>query len=157
MVNLFPDDKTRDWRDVHAKLCILLEAGVHKPYHGFFHRLLITLFDQASNYMQNLRKTSDYKEHIDEERTRLTENVLSICRLLIKHGANLSVRGILISAVRYGSVECVQTLLENGVPIDDSDEDSNTALHHCFGAYSTFLVHTCNKLKSKIRSVKAAL
>ena len=81
----------------------------------------------------------------EEERRVIGDHVLNICRLLINHGANPSVRGVLISAVTYGSVECVQTLLENGATAEDSDEDSNTALHHCFGftsKNSTYLLKT---------------
>ena len=96
-------------------------------------RLLIRLFDKAS-----LNVLTHNNERDEKGREKFDKSVLNICQLLIKYSTNLSARGIIISAVKYGSLECIRTLLDCGAAIADDDEESNTALHHCFIDHCTF-------------------
>ena len=75
------------------------------------------------------KKISDLRRSIDEQ-------VLSIIHLLIKYKVNMPVKGLVFTAIRYGSLECLKCLLENGVAVNDCDEEENTALHHCFAVDS---------------------
>ena len=138
-----------DWLDVYKKLHILLGIGVGKMFPQEFHKIIFMLFEKASQdlHTQMLKSSRMEEETTSGEKHKgrvfVDEHVLKICLLLIAHGTDLSARGILICAVRYGSLDCIQTLLENGVVIEDSDEEFNTALHHCFRVDSkTIIVDT---------------
>ena len=93
--------------------------------------LFIRLFETASCDIPC--READLRRNIDEQ-------VLSICHLLMKHKANLSLKGLLLAAVRYGSLGCVKFFLEHGVSVSDCDDEENTALHHCFGVESKFSI-----------------
>ena len=119
---------------------MLIHTDIRKFNESWFHRFFTTLFREAASDVEGITgfqmsEKSDAKK-ISDLRRSIDEQVLSIIHLLIKYKVNMPVKGLVFTAIRYGSLECLKCLLENGVAVNDCDEEENTALHHCFAVDS---------------------
>ena len=137
--------RKRNWSEIYIKVAVvLIHADIRKIHESRFHRFFTTLFREAALDVQRITgsrmsEKSDAKK-ISDLRRSIDEQVLSIIHLLIKYKVSIPVNGLVFTAIRYGSLECLKCLLENGVAVNDCDEEENTALHHCFAVDSKFSI-----------------